>query len=260
MICRCANRAIISDMSGNLRFDRAKMKTEYARRRRVAEESAWRQREAETKKAIKKGTYKFRKKPRREPIAEQSLRDLYLIKKLSMREIAEKLGFSIHKISYWMDKYVITTRTQSEAVYVWNNPNGDPFKFKRPSNNAEAELYGLGLGLYWGEGTKASKDSIRLGNTDSKLINAFIRFLKTFLSIPKENLKFGLQIFSDTNPSAALDFWVKELKISRKQFYKVTVTKSRSLGTYRHKSQYGVLTVHYHNKKARDILIGLLPL
>lgn len=81
----------------------------------------------------------------------------------------------------------------------------------------------------------------------------------SFFAIPKTDLRFGLQIFTDINPRTALDFWVKELKISRKQFYKITVTKSRSLGTYRQKSQFGVLTVYYLNKKARDILVGSLP-
>lgn len=117
----------------------------------------------------------------------------------------------------------------------------------------------MGLGLYWGEGTKAAKNSIRLGNTDPRLIFRFIEFLVSFFAISKTDLRFGLQIFTDINPRTALDFWVKELKINRKQFYKITVTKSRSLGTYRQKSQFGVLTVYYLNKKARDILVGSLP-
>ena len=158
-----------------------------------------------------------------------------------------------------MNKYKLVRRTHSEATYVKCNPNGDPFEFRRPKNIKEAELFGLGLGLYWGEGTKANMDSIRLGNTDPKLISQFMDFLMLFFNIKRNDLRFGLQVFDDMNSLSVLDFWAKELKISKRQFYKVIVTKSRSLGTYRKKSKFGVLTVMYHNKKMRDLLVGLLP-
>ncbi|MDE2001384.1 MAG: hypothetical protein KGI60_02330 [Patescibacteria group bacterium] len=159
-----------------------------------------------------------------------------------------------------MDKHQIPIRTQSEATYIKRNPDGDPFRLVMPRNSDEAKLFGLGLGLYWGEGTKANKNSIRLGNTDPGIIINFIRFLEKFFSIRKKDLKFGLQIFSDVNPQEALDFWIKRLKIKNSQLNKPIITKSRSLGTYRKKSKYGVMTVMFHNKKSRDALIKLLPM
>ncbi len=189
----------------------------------------------------------------------RKLRDLYVDEGKSMMEIAAALGCSLHKVAYWMNKYGLKRRSRSEAIYLRCNPGGDPFKFRRPKGAHEAELFGMGLGLYWGEGTKASLDSVRLGNTDPKLISAFMYFLVTFFGIDRRDLRFGLQVFSDMNSSLVLDFWVKKLKIGKEQFYKVIVTRSRSLGTYRKKSQFGVLTVMYHNKKMRDLLVGLLP-
>lgn len=85
-----------------------------------------------------------------------------------------------------------------------------------------------------------------------------MEFLMKIFEVKKDDFRFGLQIFTDIDPKAALDFWVKSLKIRYSQFYKPTVTKSGSLGTYRQKSQYGVLTVHYHNTKLRDLLIKKL--
>ena len=184
---------------------------------------------------------------------------LYHKKGKSMQEIADLLGCSLHKVSYWMEKYEIKSRSRSDATYLKRNPNGDPFKFIPPKNLKEAQLFGLGLGLYWGEGTKANKNSIRLGNTDPYLIKRFMDFLIHFFSIKKDDLYFGIQIFTDINPRQAMDFWVKELKIKSSQFNKPIVTKSGSIGTYRKKSEYGVVTVMYHNKKLRDLLISLLP-
>ena len=99
-------------------------------------------------------------------IPKEQLKELYTLKNYSSKQIGAILGCSETKINYWMRKHHIKKRSVSEAVYIKWNPDGDPFKIKTPANVEEAILYGLGLGLYWGEGTKSNKFSIRLGNTD----------------------------------------------------------------------------------------------
>ena len=193
-------------------------------------------------------------------IKKSVLNELYVKRRKSMQQIANELDFSLHKVAYWMEKYKISRRTRSDAMYVKNNPDGDPFKFHEPRNIEEAILFGLGLGLYWGEGTKSNPHSIRLGNTDPRLICKFIEFLIRFFEIEKNDLRFGLQIFSDIDPNHAIDFWIRELAIHKNQINNPVVTKSGSLGTYHKKSQYGVLTVMYHNMKLRDAVISKLPL
>jgi len=159
-----------------------------------------------------------------------------------------------------MNYYNFSRRSISEAVYVRKNPRGDPFVFHKPKSRSEAVLFGMGLGLYWGEGTKADESSIRLGNTDPELLNTFIKFLGIFFKIPRKNLKFGLQIFSDIEEKKALDFWIKKLKIGKEQFNKVVVSRQGSVGTYRKKSEFGVVTIYFSNKKARRVLGDLLPM
>lgn len=193
----------------------------------------------------------------KEPLQKDELEKLYL-SGLSMRDIANQKHISVHKISYWMGKYKIARRSLSEAIYLKNHPNGDPFKFTLPSTSQGIKLLGLGLGLYWGEGNKANKTMIRLGNTDPELIKTFIRFLMEIFNIKKNDLRFQLQIFTDIPLSIAMDYWISQLDVRREQFYKTVITQSGSLGTYRKKSQYGVLTVYYLNKKLRDLLVGML--
>ena len=163
-----------------------------------------------------------------------------------MQEIAEILNCSLHTVSYWMHEYKISIRSRSEAIYVKKNPDGDPFHFEYPSTMERSELLGMGIGLYWGEGNKANLNSVRLGNTDPKLIEKFIIFLVEIFHIQKNDLKFGLQLFTDIDQERALDFWIKKLNIERSQINRPVITKSGSIGTYRKKSQYGVLTVMYH--------------
>ena len=163
-------------------------------------------------------------------LAKEQLLQLYCKQGKSVQEIAHLYNCSTNKIRYWMGKNNVKSRTISEAIYLKNNPNGDPFKIKCPQTLEDSVLYGFGLGLYWGEGTKANKDSVRLGNTDPELIDKFIRFLETFFRISRHDLRFGLQIFTDIAPQEALDFWSKKLKIKPSQFYRPVITIFGSIG------------------------------
>ena len=192
-------------------------------------------------------------------LSKSILTRLYCKEKMSMMEIAKHHGCSVHKIQYWMKQCQIPSRSMSDAAYTKHHPKGDPFIFRKPKNNEEQFLYGLGIGLYWGEGNKACKTAVRLGNTDPKLLQIFMEFLEKFFSIPRKDFHFGLQIFTDIDPEEALTYWRKTLHITQDQFYKPTVTISGSIGTYRKKSRHGVLTVYYNNVKVRNLLIGLLP-
>lgn len=195
--------------------------------------------------------------------SESQLESLYIEKGKSAFEISKDLRCSEHKINYWLCRYNIPKRSIADAMYKKNNPNGDPFKIKEIKALKDAKLYGLGLGLYWGEGNKKNKNSIRLGNTDPSIIRRFIEFLIKILGIKKSKLKFGLQIFSDISKKKALNFWLKELSsfnVSTSQFFKVTITPSRSIGNYREKSKYGVITVHFSNTKLKKIIDSMLPL
>jgi hypothetical protein len=172
-------------------------------------------------------------------------------------DISKASGHSVHKVTYWMDKHNIKRRSISDAIYLKNNPNGNPFTQKPIKTRADAELLGIGIGLYWAEGTRSNKHSVRLGNTDPVLLNTFMLFLTELFGVQKSDMRFGLQIFTDIDPQAALEYWTQELNVKASQFYKIIVTISGSLGTYRKKSAYGVVTVHYHNKKLRDVVVGM---
>jgi hypothetical protein len=184
------------------------------------------------------------------------LKKLYVDRKKSASSISAELGVSTTKVNYWLKKFGIKKRSISDAIYVKNNPLGDPFKFNKISNQKEATLFGIGMGLYWGEGTKRSTTSVRLGNSDPELIRVFIIFLRKIYSIDRKRLKFGLQIFQDIDSEKVLIFWSKYLKIPLSQFYKPIVTISNKKGNYTRKVEYGVLTIYFNNKKLRDVLVG----
>ncbi len=189
-------------------------------------------------------------------ISRIELIDLYVNQKLSSKVISVKFGCSENKINYCLKKFGIQKRTISEAIYAKRNPEGDPFTVIDVKEPEQYFLYGLGLGLYWGEGNKLNKNSVRLGNSDPDLILSFINFLQKIYNIDRQALHFGIQIFSEMDPKLALDFWCNKLNISKSQFYKVVVTPARGEGTYKRKVQHGVLTVYFNNTKLRNHIIG----
>lgn len=118
----------------------------------------------------------------------EKIKSLYQ-KGLSMQEIADKIGCGIHPVVYWMQKFNIPRRNHSESAYIKWNPKGDPFKIKKNLTKKEAELKGVGLGLYWGEGDKSKNNtSVRLSNTDPQIIKKFKEFLVKICGVKKRKV------------------------------------------------------------------------
>jgi hypothetical protein len=111
----------------------------------------------------------------------------------------------------------------------------------------------LAIGIYWGEGNKKNKTSVRVGNTDPRLITIFTKFLREICNVQELKIRFGLQLFTDVNEQEAVDFWQSELGIKRNQFLPtISRIESGKIGTYKNKNLYGVMTVQVNNKKLRD--------
>lgn len=182
------------------------------------------------------------------------LQNLYLVKKLSSIEIAKKFKCSTHKIDYWLHIYKIQKRTISEAIYQKNNPKGDPFLFITPKNYKNMFLFGLGLGLFWGEGTKRGRHSLRLSNSDPILVKKYIEFLVKIYSIDKNRLRFQLQTYDDLDVKNLILFWSKFLLIKKSQFYKSTILVRRGKGTYFEKMKYGVIIINFNNMKLKSLI------
>jgi hypothetical protein len=188
-------------------------------------------------------------------IKKKRLQELYLLKGQSVSSIAKLLNYSENKVNYWISRHGIPKRTIADALYLKKNPGGDPFKKPDIIRKKDLVLYGLGLGLFWGEGFKKSKNAVRLGNTDPKLIKTFLLFLERIYKIDKTKLRFGIQIFEDLKVGLVRNYWIKELQIKKSQIFPtIVVSPSRKKGTYRQKSRYGVLTVYFGNTRLKQVL------
>lgn len=187
-------------------------------------------------------------------IAKSTLEQMYVHEKRSMQEIADVIGCSPNKVLYWMDKHGIERRNWSEATYSKLNPGGDPFKIREPRDDAERELFTLGVTLYVGEGTKKSS-SVRLANSDPKVIRAFLKFLRQTCGVQENKIKAWLNVFDDVDLNKALAYWRRETGLADSQFSKSTVRPSRG-GNYTNKSEFGTLTIYVSNSRLADTIKG----
>ena len=80
--------------------------------------------------------------------------------------------------------------------------------------------------------------------------------MREIYKIDDSKLRFALKIFTDMDQKKEEKFWRDFLSVEAGQFYKTINTRSGSIGTYRMKSEHGVLTLYFGNKKLRDILIN----
>jgi hypothetical protein len=182
------------------------------------------------------------------------LENLYLSKKLSSAEIAQKYNCSESKINYWLSFYKIKKRTISEAIYQKNNPKGDPFLFNYPKTFKGMFLFGVGLGLFWGEGSKRNIHAVKLSNSDPELVKKFIDFLVNIYSIDKKKLRFQIQTYDDLNSNELQAFWKEYLSVNITQFFKTTILKRKGKGTYLKKMKHGVIILHFGNMKLRNLI------
>lgn len=196
--------------------------------------------------------------PKKLEISCALLETLYYEQKWSVSRIAKFLKCSENKVNYWLGKCEIPKRTISEAIYNLKNPNGDPFKSRLPNDIKEAILFGLGLGLYWGEGLKKGKGGLRITNADPKLLSKFIDFLGVFFNVEKDRLRFGLQIFNDLSLETSIEYWIKKLGVKKEQFYKVVISKVRGKSTYKTKSKFGVIIIYFNNIKLKRLICEMI--
>lgn len=180
--------------------------------------------------------------------------DLYVDKLMSIQKMAIHLNISRESIDKAFSLYEIPIRSKRDQTYM---QHGKTFNIKTNFTVEDYILYGLGIGLYWGEGNKVDPYSVRLGNTDPSLIVAFVKFLKEICGINPNDIRYGLQLFSEADEQQSLDYWMSMLNCRRESFHKtVSRIPPQGKGTYKRKNVHGVLQVYVSNKRFKQWLMS----
>ena len=99
--------------------------------------------------------------------------------------------------------------------------------------------------MYWAEGSKKDP-SMRLTNSDPRMIILFLKWLQAICRIPKSRIKCTVGV-NQAHKNRILeieDYWSKITKIPKSNFNKASFKKVQNRKEYRNfKNHFGTLTV-----------------
>lgn len=190
---------------------------------------------------------------RGEPISQVLLQQLYFEQGQSAQQIADRLDVSYHKVSYWMDRYGLQRRRQSEAGYLKHNPDGEKFQI----DLSNRDLFIAGVALYLGEGDKTNP-SLILTNSDPRTLKLWVRFLEIVCNVSPQKLKAHIDYYEDMEYSTLLDFWSGELGVPSENFERPTLKKGRTArGDQRgQRSLYGTVHIRFHDSRLKALMMS----
>ena len=187
-------------------------------------------------------------------VTKELLDDLYNRERLSMTQIAQRVGCTPGKVAYWMRRYGLARRDVSEAIYQWYNPAGDPFAVRAVETPEARELFCLAIGLYIGEGKKKTHGEVAIANTNPQVIRTFMRFLQEICGVEPSQMVAGINVYDDVDLEQVQGYWEAVTGLPRAQFHKPVVRRSRG-GTHLEKSAYGTVTVGFYSTKLQAIIL-----
>lgn len=118
------------------------------------------------------------------------------------------------------------------------------------------EHYLLGLFLYWGEGQKASRYTVGLNNTDPSMILFFLYWLEHALNINRDIIRVNVHLYEDMDIEESLNFWSKTLNISRKQFTRPYIKKSKRIDLDQKGYGHGTCGLYVYDARLKERVIA----
>jgi len=122
------------------------------------------------------------------------------------------------------------------------------------------DLLIAGLALYWGEGSRKTR-RVSLSNSDPKIIQFIIKFLKRVFDIDKSRLTayIGINRIHKNRVQEVKNYWSKTTGIPKEQFTKTTLIKSKNKKKYNNFSvHYGTVTIKV--RKSADLYYCIMGL
>lgn len=149
---------------------------------------------------------------------------------LSKQRVRELRDWNEQRIERYRD--TMKQKREKRLNEIYNFEKGAIF----PLTNKELRM--IGLGLYWGEGTKYRMDCLSISNTDPSIIKFFIFWLNKTLGVTINKLTVYLHLYNNMNIKKEMSYWSTILEIPLSQFNKpyIKITSSERIN---HKGGFG---------------------
>ncbi|WP_329598296.1 hypothetical protein OIE43_24915 [Streptomyces pseudovenezuelae] len=158
-------------------------------------------------------------------------------------QIQVELGCSKSSISLWVrdlpkpERRDSTEQAKPAARKRWEHEGARRDKERQQTKGAAAaeigamsdrELFFLGVGLYWAEGSKDKpydrRESVIFVNSDPGMIKVYLAWLD-LLGVERERMRYAVMIHESADASAAEEYWANVVGADRSAFYKTTLKK-----------------------------------
>lgn len=157
----------------------------------------------------------------------------------SYTEISRQLGVPKSTLSKWLKplRYSqavrqrlsrISSRKFSENISTWNRKRAERYAVEREGRVAHAadevsslsrdRLFWFGLALYWAEGSKKDRFTVRFTNSDPRLVKSWLRFLTEFCGVSRDTIRLTVHLHPNVSDRRAKRFWSEELALPLTQF------------------------------------------
>lgn len=140
---------------------------------------------------------------------------------------------------------------------------------KMISSLSQKELLILGAALYWGEGykkaiyTKGRRRTyhpVSLSNSDPKLVQIFLKFLRDCFLIKDQDIQIGVRIYEHMNTEETIHFWQKVTQLPssnfQKVYYGVSISSERKRGFNR--LPHGTVQIRVNSTPLFYQIMGLI--
>lgn len=216
-------------------------------------------------------------------ILRQKAIELRVKNRLSYGEIRKRIGVPKSTLSYWLQEYPLDESEILElrrGAWLRGETSRERFRNtmrqkreqleneaycrqrKNIANIKKESFFVAGLMLYLGEGDKRNRARVGLANTDSAVIQFFVKWLKDFLGIDRRKMRAELHLYENMDIDAEKLFWEKITGFPKKQFYKTQIRKIRKGSfNYQELQRHGTCSIIFHSvEKKREIMMAIKAL
>ena len=196
----------------------------------------------------------------------------------SYREISNELGVAKSTLSNWFQGVDFSTAIRAELTKKANKKGARHLRelnrvrgialavqYETAEKEALKEmelfrripLFTAVLVAYWGEGDTATKNQIRITNTDPKMLHLFVQFLLHICQADKDRISIALFLYKDLDEAKCKRYWSRQIGL--KKFHKSQILPGRHNTK---KTPYGVATIvltDAYLKRKLQVWIDHLP-
>ena len=182
----------------------------------------------------------------------EQVRSLYNEGRLSVREVAVRMGTSFWRVYQLMRRHQIPRRRGSEQNYATYKTKPQ-FQIKSLLTPAEEQLRVAGTMLYWAEGRKIGH-GVDFTNSDPRLIALFLTFLRRICGVAESRLRIHVYAYADQDVQQLKRFWSQTTEVPLEQFTKPFV-RQLTPNVRGRKMSWGLAHVRYSDTRLLRLIL-----